>query len=56
MSLSEADTLTAPVGYFDGRQATAHSVRLVLTGGRLHILGDAPDGPIALDHEARRLS
>lgn len=53
---ADADTLTAPVVYFDGRQASAHPVRLVLTGGRLHILGDAPDGPIALDHEARRLT
>lgn len=51
-----ADTLTAPVVYFDGRRSTAHPVRLVLTGGRLHILGGAPDEPIALDHEARRLT
>ena len=48
----DADTLDAPVACFDGRQSTAHPVRLVLTGGRLHVLGEQ----IALDHEARRLT
>lgn len=55
---TDASTLTAPVVYFDGRQSTAHPVRLVLTDGRLHILGTSPSPgePIALDHEARRLT
>ena len=51
-----ADTLTAPVVYFDGRQATAHPVRLVLTGERLHILDAASGEPIAPDHDARQLT
>lgn len=53
---TEADTLAAPVAYFDGRQSTAHPVRLVLTGGRLHIRGEHPGEPIDLHHEARRLT
>jgi Zn-dependent protease with chaperone function len=52
-----ADMLAAPVAYFDGRQSTAHPVRLVLKDGWLHILGEQPgEPPIALDHEARRLT